>query len=145
MGEAARLAGEAQVEASRRAAEAQAVLDNAISATMSAYFRAKDAGVAAYDRVFEAAIASGANQEAGHRERDKGCSNVQSRRKSAARGTKEVSCATRQRLRPFLRLSEVWKLGRGRQGWERKAARETFVTAWKTAIDAIGTADTRAC
>ena len=63
VGEAARLAGEAQAEAARLAAEAQARLDKAISATMSAYFRAKDAGVEAYDKVFEAAIASGATQQ----------------------------------------------------------------------------------
>ena len=63
VGEAARLAGEAQVEAARLAAEAQERLDKAISATISAYFRAKDAGVKAYDEVFEAAIASGATQE----------------------------------------------------------------------------------
>ena len=136
VGEAARLAGEAQVEASRLAAEAQALLDNAISSTMSAYFRAKDAGVAAYDRVFEAAIESGATQE-----------------EAIAKATNAHERASakilREERKKFVRIAafeaalEAIRSGNsaGAEKAARKAARETR-TAWKTAIDAVGTADT---
>ena len=135
VGEAARLAGEAQVEAARLASEAQARLDNAISATMSAYFRAKDAGVAAYDRVYEAAIESGANQE-------------QATARAEDAQLKAAAKILREERKKFVQLARFEAIlaairsgnAEGAVAAGNKAAREVR-QAWDLSIGQVGLAD----
>ena len=139
VGEAARLAGEAQEAAAKAAeeaaAKAAAAWEKSTNAAISAFRASESAGVSAYDKIFEEAIASGLGQEEAVRQAT-AAQLAASAEVLAARGVEYARIAA---------FDAAMALGANATAAERAAAaREASrvaIESWGAAMDAVTASD----